>query len=88
MNHNIDDLEEFNLEFTTPVNDVVTIEEYKEKLKTLEKLIIPFLDKMMQDPGKDIHWPNRDKVISKMKKKILSITDLSEIVLSETNTDE
>ena len=47
----------------------------KEKLKTLESLIMPLLVNLMKNPDKDyIHWPNRAPLIQKQIDKILSIT--------------
>jgi hypothetical protein len=47
----------------------------EDKLKQLEKLIIPLLDKLMENPDKEIiKWPNRKSVIEKQKAKILKIT--------------
>lgn len=78
---NIEDLEEFDLGFETiPVNDVISVDEYNKKLKAIKKLVIPFLDKLMVDPEKDIHWPNRDKVIGKFKDKLLDILDYGEVI--------
>lgn len=47
----------------------------KEKLKTLEGLIMPLLVNLMKNPDKDyIHWPNRAPLIQKQIDKILAIT--------------
>lgn len=75
----LDELEEFDLEFSTvEVNDVQPVEEYKERLKKVKKLLVPFLDKLMADPDKDIRWPNRDKAVKKFKEKLLDILDYGE----------
>lgn len=47
----------------------------KEKLVSVEKLIIPLLVNLMKNPEKDtIKWPNRAPVIEKQIEKILSLT--------------
>ena len=47
----------------------------KEKLKTLEGLILPLLVNLMKNPEKDtIKWPNRTPIIEKQIEKILAIT--------------
>lgn len=47
----------------------------KEKLKTLESLIMPLLVNLMKNPDKDyIHWPNRTPLIQKQIDKVLAIT--------------
>lgn len=47
----------------------------KEKLKTLETLIMPLLVNLMKNSEKDyIHWPNRAPLIQKQIDKILAIT--------------
>lgn len=49
--------------------------EYREKMKELENLIIPFLDKLLIDSDKPlIRWPNRKEAIEKQRDKILAIT--------------
>ena len=49
--------------------------EVKQKLQTLEKLIMPLLVNLMKNPEKDyIHWPNRVPLIEKQIEKILAIT--------------
>ena len=47
----------------------------KQKLATVEKLILPLLVNLMKNPDKDyIHWPNRVPLIEKQIDKILAIT--------------
>ena len=47
----------------------------KQKLSTVEKLILPLLVNLMKNPDKDyIHWPNRVPLIEKQIDKILAIT--------------
>jgi hypothetical protein len=49
--------------------------EVKQKLQTLEKLIMPLLVNLMKNPEKDyIHWPNRVPLIEKQIERILAIT--------------
>jgi len=52
-----------------------TVEEYKERLKQVEKLIIPFLNKLLQTADQPIiKWPNRRKTIETQIQKILTLT--------------
>lgn len=49
--------------------------ETKQKLSSVEKLILPLLVNLMKNPDKDyIHWPNRVPMIEKQIEKILAIT--------------
>jgi CRISPR/Cas system CMR-associated protein Cmr1 (group 7 of RAMP superfamily) len=52
-----------------------TVEELKERLSTVEKMIIPFLIKLIKTSDKEyIYWPNRKPVIEKQIEKILAVT--------------
>jgi len=52
-----------------------TIETYKDKLKELEKMIVPFLAKLLKTADKEyIYWPNRKATIEKQIEKILKLT--------------
>jgi archaellum component FlaC len=52
-----------------------TVETYKDKLKEVEKLVIPFLQKLYQTADKEyIYWPNRKPTIEKQIEKILKLT--------------
>jgi len=52
-----------------------TVDEYKQKLKAVEKLIIPLLVNLMKNPDVDtIKWPGRAPIIEKQIEKILAIT--------------
>jgi hypothetical protein len=47
----------------------------KDKLATVEKLILPLLVNLMKNPEKDtIKWPGRAPIIEKQIEKILAIT--------------
>ena len=47
----------------------------KQKLQTLEKMILPLLVNLMKNPEKEyIHWPNRVPLIEKQIERILAIT--------------
>jgi len=49
--------------------------EIKQKLSSIEKLVLPLLVNLMKNPEKDyIHWPNRVPLIEKQIEKILAIT--------------
>lgn len=52
-----------------------SVEAYKAKLKEVEKLIIPFLMKLLSTADKEyIYWPNRKLVIEKQIQKIVGLT--------------
>lgn len=52
-----------------------TAEAYKEKLAEVEKLIIPFLTKLLKTADKEyIYWPNRKTAIEAQITKILKLT--------------
>jgi hypothetical protein len=52
-----------------------TAEEYKKRLEDVEKLIIPFLKKLLATADKEyIHWPNRQPVIEQQIQKIIKLT--------------
>jgi len=49
--------------------------DYQDKLKQVEKLIIPLLVNLMKNPQVDtIKWPGRAPIIEKQIEKILAIT--------------
>ena len=51
------------------------IEEYKQRLQDLEKMIVPFLNKLHSTGDKEyIYWPNRKPAIEKQIEKILKLT--------------
>ena len=53
----------------------VTAKEYQEKLKQLEKMVLPFLEKLRDTGDKEyIYWPNRKDAINKQIDKLLKIT--------------
>lgn len=52
-----------------------SVEAYKTKLKEVEKLIIPFLMKLLSTSDKEyIYWPNRKPVIENQIQKIVRLT--------------
>jgi hypothetical protein len=52
-----------------------TVEEYKERLRQVEKIIMPFLTNLYKTRDQElIRWPNRGPVIEKQIEKILSLT--------------
>jgi hypothetical protein len=66
------DEEEYNSIINEKEN---TVEEYKAKLQEVEKLIIPFLMKLLKTADQPIiKWPNRKPVLEAQIKKILEIT--------------
>ena len=52
-----------------------TVEEYKTRLHEVEKLILPFLTKLLQTADQPIiKWPNRKPVLESQIQKILNLT--------------
>lgn len=52
-----------------------TAEEYKERLRQVEKMIIPFLTKLLKTADKEyIYWPKREPAIKAQIEKILKLT--------------
>ena len=53
----------------------ITVEQYKERLHELEKLIMPFLTNLYKSREQAyIHWPNRGPIIKEQIQKILKLT--------------
>lgn len=63
-------------EYNKVINDTAeTAEAYKTKLAEVEKMIIPFLTKLLKTADKEyIYWPNRKPVIESQIEKILKLT--------------
>ena len=56
-------------------NAAAPIEDYKEKIQQLEKMVLPFLEKLRDTGDKEyIYWPNRKDAINKQIDKLLKIT--------------
>jgi hypothetical protein len=52
-----------------------TVTEYKERLTQVEKLVLPFLTKLLQTADQPIiKWPNRKPVLEAQIQKILNLT--------------
>jgi hypothetical protein len=52
-----------------------TVEEYKSRLQQVEKLILPFLMKLLQTSEQPIiKWPNRRAALEAQIQKILNLT--------------
>ena len=52
-----------------------TVEEYKQRLQQVEKIILPFLNKLLKTADQAvIKWPNRKPVIESQIQKILNLT--------------
>ena len=50
-------------------------QEYERRLRELEKLIIPFLKKLLDTADQDIiRWPNRAPIIKQQIEKVLKLT--------------
>ena len=63
-------------EYNSVINkSTASVEDYKERLQELEKIIIPFLTKLHSTGDKVyIYWPNRKNLIEKQIEKILKLT--------------
>ena len=52
-----------------------TVEEYKARLHEVEKLILPFLTRLLKTSDQPIiKWPNRKPVLESQIQKILNLT--------------
>ncbi len=52
-----------------------TVEEYKQRLEQVEKIIMPFLTNLYKTKDQAyIHWPNRGSVLEAQMQKILTLT--------------
>ena len=52
-----------------------TVEEYKERLQQVEKIILPFLMKLIKTSDQPIiKWPNRKPILEAQIQKILNLT--------------
>ena len=64
--------EEFNALVAEKDN---TVEDYKKRLADVEKIILPFLNKLLKTADQPvIKWPNRAPIIEDQIKKILKLT--------------
>jgi hypothetical protein len=63
-------------EYNSVINKTAeTADDYKTRLSEVEKLIIPFLQKLYKTADKEyIYWPNRKPVIEKQIERILKLT--------------
>jgi hypothetical protein len=52
-----------------------TVEEYKQRLAQVEKIVMPFLTNLYKSASQPyIHWPNRGPVLEQQMQKILKLT--------------
>ena len=66
----------FDFGFSTVGEDEIKISapNYEEKLQALYKLVMPLLDNLSKDEGKDyIYWPDRINKVAQFKQKIQRI---------------
>lgn len=63
-------------EYNSVINKTAeTADDYKTRLEEVEKLIIPFLQKLYATSDKEyIYWPNRKPIIENQLNKILKLT--------------
>lgn len=68
--------EEYNSEIDSALTaGEQAVEEHKKRLRELEKLIVPFLVKLIKTSDKEyIYWPNRKQPIEEQIQKILKLT--------------
>ena len=53
----------------------ITVEQYKERLNELEKIIMPFLTNLYKSREQAyIHWPNRGNLLEKQMQRVLKLT--------------
>jgi hypothetical protein len=52
-----------------------TVEEYKQRLVQVEKIVLPFLTKLLKTSDQPIiKWPNRKPILEEQIQKILNLT--------------
>jgi uncharacterized protein involved in type VI secretion and phage assembly len=52
-----------------------TVEEYKNRLAQVEKIILPFLTNLYKSKDQPyIHWPNRGPILEQQMQRILKLT--------------
>lgn len=52
-----------------------TAQSYKNKLKEVEKLILPFLQKLYKTADQEyIYWPNRKLILERQIERIIKLT--------------
>ena len=52
-----------------------TVEDYKQRLEQVEKIILPFLTKLLKTADQPIiKWPNRKELLETQIQKILTLT--------------
>jgi len=63
-------------EYNSVINKTAeTADDYKQRLMEVEKMIIPFLQKLHSTGDKEyIYWPNRKPIIEKQMERILKLT--------------
>ena len=64
-------------EYNAKISDAssLTAEQYKDRLMKLEKIIIPFLQKLHSTSDQEyIYWPNRKDILETEMKRILELT--------------
>ena len=63
-------------DYNKAINETAeTADAYKAKLEEVEKLILPFLTKLLKTADKEyIYWPNRKSAIEAQITKILKLT--------------
>lgn len=64
-------------EYNARISDASTLtaEQYKDRLMKLEKIIIPFLQKLHSTSDQEyIYWPNRKDILETEMKRILELT--------------
>ena len=74
------DEEEYNAVIEEEYNAVIaekddTVQEYKDRLLEVEKIVLPFLTKLLKTSDQPIiKWPNRKPILEAQIQKILNLT--------------
>lgn len=63
-------------EYNRAINETAdTVEEYKERLRQVEKMVMPFLAKLLKTADKAyIYWPNRKALLEDQIRKVIALT--------------
>lgn len=80
----IEDFDDFDFGFTSISEEEynsslkkseLTVEQYKQRLTDVEKIIMPFLVKLLKTSDKShIYWPNRKEILESTIEKIIKLT--------------
>lgn len=77
----LSDSNDFGFSTIDPIG-TISIQDHEHRIDKMMNKIMPLLENLMKDPDKDIHWPNRDKIIKKY------IADLEGIAYGTTESNK